>query len=610
MSDEWYVLVDRKIRGPATTSQLRKSLEAGKIHPDTPVRPGTDGEWTLIREIPELVPAAEAPPGDKDSILLASGTAPQTGPSRRLAVWLIAGGVLVLASLVGVVFAVVHWNRVNAPEKASIAVVEPPAAAPRSDTSPFKQATDPKVSLPTAKGSEPVKVAAVREVAPPVQNGPVANNPVKSDPDIKPAEPAAPAAQPAPVAAAVSPTDGGPSLAQAATARDNFDIPWPSPQVDTVSGDLDWEKLDTTIREHNKLYKDWQRERQQYQEMCIHLTKVGSHLQDLERRASGVARTMSQIQGIIGDDNANNAQVFAPPETPRWVQSLAKTYTLRSGDMSRLGTKATRAVNDFNATLARIDTNLASQKKTLTRAVELRGEWVRITRPFSLWTKQERRIPAETSTRWILDNAVFAPAYVDRCVTEIGDKSFEKARQDIAMALERDPSWPELHALQAVLQDLAGKRADADKSFKTAHRLLKKRQPAFIEICEGIVCVNRRNYEGAKAKFRSAAKHDPANPAGQAELALVLVTYPDTKEQESASAVDAATEACKATSWSHWWCLDVLAAAYAAGGDFDRAIAYIHRAKQAGPPEAQQLLDERIAGYKKKQVPSLSVGNL
>jgi tetratricopeptide (TPR) repeat protein len=453
-------------------------------------------------------------------------------------------------------------------------------------------------------------VAAVQPSTPPVPNGPNANNPVKSDPVPKPAEPAAPAVRPAPVAEPAGPSAGGASLAQAATARDSFDIPWPSPQGDAVSGELDWEKLNTTIREHNKLHKDWQRERQRYREICTHLNKVGSHLQDLERRASSVATTMSKIRGVIGDDNANNADVFAPPETPRYVQSLAKTYTLRSGDMSRLGTKATRAVNEFNATLGRLDDNLQAQKKTLTRAVELRGEWVRITRPFGLWTKQDRHIPTETSTRWVLDNAVFAPAYVDRCVTEIGDKSFEKARQDIEMALAREPNWPELHALQAVLQDLAGKRTDADKSFKAARKLLKKGQPAFLEVCEGIVCVNRRNYEGAKAKFRSAAKHDPANPAGQAELALLLIAYPDSKEQESASAVDAATEACKATSWSHWWCLDVLAAAYAAGGDFNRAIGCINRAKQAGPPEVQQLLDEHLAGYKKKQVPALTVGNL
>ena len=78
MSDEWYVLVDRKIRGPATTSQLRKSLEAGKIHPDTPVRAGTDGEWALIREIPELVPAAE-----RRRMIKIRSSSPAAQPRRR-----------------------------------------------------------------------------------------------------------------------------------------------------------------------------------------------------------------------------------------------------------------------------------------------------------------------------------------------------------------------------------------------------------------------------------------------------------------------------------------------------------------------------------------------
>ena len=403
---------------------------------------------------------------------------------------------------------------------------------------------------------------------------------------------------------------GGASLAQATAVHDSFDIPWPSQQGDAVSGELDWEKLNTTIREHNKLHKDWQRERQRYREICTHLNKVGSHLQDLERRATSVATTMSKIRGVIGDDNANNADVFAPPETPRYVQSLAKTYTLRSGDMSRLGTKATRAVNEFNATLGRLDTNLQAQKKRSPARCELRGEWVRITRPFDLWT-QTRPPHTDRDVDPLDSGQCRLCAGLRRPLRHRNRRQdFEKARQDIEMALARDPNWPELHALHAVLQDLAGKRADADKSFKTAHKLLKKGQPAFIEVCEGIVCVKRRNYEGAKSKFRSAAKHDPANPAGQAELALFLVTYPDAKEQEPASAVDAATEACKATSWSHWWCLDVLAAAYAAGGDFDRAIGCINRAKQAGPPEVQQLLDEHLAGYKKKQVPALSVGNL
>jgi len=43
MSDEWYLQFGGKIHGPATASQLRKALAAGKIQPETPVRAGTDG---------------------------------------------------------------------------------------------------------------------------------------------------------------------------------------------------------------------------------------------------------------------------------------------------------------------------------------------------------------------------------------------------------------------------------------------------------------------------------------------------------------------------------------------------------------------------------------
>jgi tetratricopeptide (TPR) repeat protein len=336
--------------------------------------------------------------------------------------------------------------------------------------------------------------------------------------------------------------------------------------------------------------------------------KVGTDLQNLQNRAEAVARTMNKIRGIIGDQNADNADVFAPPETPRWNQSLSKTYTLRSGELGRLNARATHAVNDFNATLGKLDVNLSNQKQTLSRATELRGEWVRITRPFGLWTQQDLPIPLETSTRWILSNEVFAPAYLARCVAEIRGKNYEKAREDISLAISRDPSWVELYALQAVLLDRAGKQVDVDKAFRTIRRLKKK--SAFVEVCEGIISANHHNYEGARAKFDAAAKRDPSDPTAQTELALLLISHPKADLRNPAGSVEAATAACKATSWNQWTCLDALSLSYAASGDFDRAVGCVHRAKQAAPADAQQLLDERIASYKKKEVPTAVVGNL
>ncbi|HEV7999609.1 MAG TPA: hypothetical protein VGP63_07005 [Planctomycetaceae bacterium] len=402
--------------------------------------------------------------------------------------------------------------------------------------------------------------------------------------------------------------DSQPDSRTKATPRDNFDIPWPGSLGDAASAPVDPEKLDKIIHEHNKLFADWKRERHRHDELVNHLNKAAGNLQRLQDRADAVGRTMNKIRGTIGDQNTDNAEVFAPPETPRWNQSLAKTYTLRAGEMGRLNAKATRAMNEFNATLKNLDANADKQKQTVSRATELRGEWVRFTRPFGLWTKQDSPIPLETSTQWILQNEVFAPAYLARCVSEIRAKRYEQAREDIGLAIKRDPNWVELYALQAVLQDRAGKNADVEKSFKMMRRL--KTKSAFAEVCEGIISSRHGNFDGAKNKFESSTKRDPSDPAGQTELALLYLTSTKPEKRDPASAVEAATAACKATSWNQWYCLDVLALSYAAKGDFDRAVGCLHRAKQAAPDDFQQLLDEQIAGCEKKQPPSAVVGDL
>ncbi len=371
-----------------------------------------------------------------------------------------------------------------------------------------------------------------------------------------------------------------------------------------------WERLDSTVREYIDQSGQWDKLRQQEQNQRLHLESVWSKLEDVDRRATAVADTMHRIRKTIGDDNTNNAAVFAPVETPRYVQSLAKTFSLRSRDMSRLSTQASGLMDDFNATLERLDSNLADQKKALSRGAELRGEWMRMTRLFAFWTHRDRRIPTETSSRWILNYPNFAPAHVARCITEIRDKSFGKAGEDLEEAIKKDPNWAELYALQAVLQDRAGNLAESDHSLKKARQLTKKTPLAFVDLCDGMVCVRRRNYDAAKARFRTAAKRDRNDPAGNAQLALLLATCPKGALRDPASAIETATAACQATAWSHWWCLDVLAHSYAASGDFDRAVGCIQRAKQTAPADVQQLLDERIASYQKNQVPSVTVGDL
>ncbi len=63
-------------------------------------------------------------------------------------------------------------------------------------------------------------------------------------------------------------------------------------------------------------------------------------------------------------------------------------------------------------------------------------------------------------------------------------------------------------------------------------------------------------------------------------------------------------------NWGSWWCLDVLAICYAAGGDLERATGCIRAGQNGRAAEVQSLLDERIATFKRKEVPTASVGDL
>jgi Flp pilus assembly protein TadD len=600
MSDEWYVRFGGLIQGPTTASEIREALTAGIIQPETPVRAGTNGAWTPIREFPELgaVPQTAsletALLGGKDSVVLDSANLRRSEASQGLYGRLILGGAIAVAAFGGGVFAVIQLNRPSETRRSHPTAIDS-AATPRRSEKNETIKVAPPVSPP--KIAPVVKVADAAKVET-VPEAPLGNS-------IEPAEKSVRSAS---VAPQNPPSEGGSSPVHQSPSRDSFDIPWPSGQGDAAIDQLDWEKLNNIISEHNKLFEQWKRQRQRYQELNLHLKQVSDKLENFQRRADAIQHTMNKIHGVLGDQNTENAPVFAPPETPRYVQSLAKNYTLRMRDMSWLDAQATPVVSDFNETLKNIDTNLSNQRTTLTHATELRSEWARIARPFGLWVRQDRPIPVESSTRWILDNPVFAAPCLARCIAEIREKSFVKAEEDIELAIKRDPSWAELYAIQAVLQDHAGQHPASEQSFKKARRLAKK--STFVDVCEGIIYSKHKNYGAARSKFRSAAKHDASDPAAHAELALLLVAHPDPKMHDATSAVEAATAACKATAWSHWWCLDVLAISYAASGDFDRAVGCVRRAKQAGPPDVQQLLDERIASYQKKQVPTVAVGEL
>jgi hypothetical protein len=379
MSDEWYVLSGSKIRGPATAARLRKALAEGQIQAETPVRAGTGGEWTFVREIPELCAVPEAasqgvqdsvepegpdftqvgaapetaPEGDDGSVVLGSTHLTQAfarrGRSNRLELDRTMIAVLLSAGLIAAVLAAIQLSRPSAAKNATSTAIDSDVAPRPSQTREIKTApTSRPAMVPVAKPTEGLTVAKAADPVPPKKQ--------LGDPPEK-------AVRAAPVAMPDSRSDGRSETRQRSISRDSFDIPWPTPQRDSIADQMDWEQLDKIIGEYKRLYERWLKQRKSYGEFTNRLTQIATDLQHLQDRADVVERTMNKIRGVIGDQNAENAEVFAPPETPRSVHSLAKTYTLRTVEMGRLNVTATQAMNNFNATLKLLDTNISNQQK-------------------------------------------------------------------------------------------------------------------------------------------------------------------------------------------------------------------------------------------------------
>ena len=102
--------------------------------------------------------------------------------------------------------------------------------------------------------------------------------------------------------------------------------------------------------------------------------------------------------------------------------------------------------------------------------------------------------------------------------------------------------------------------------------------------------------------YRRALAVQPDSPEPLAELAWLLAAHPDPARRDPLEAVTLAERAASVTSYRQPGVLDVLAAAYAAAGQFDRAVTTAETALGLVPPGRDVLataIRQRLEGYRR-----------
>jgi tetratricopeptide (TPR) repeat protein len=85
-------------------------------------------------------------------------------------------------------------------------------------------------------------------------------------------------------------------------------------------------------------------------------------------------------------------------------------------------------------------------------------------------------------------------------------------------------------------------------------------------------CIDARRYEDARRALDEAVRTDGGNTSTLNDLAWLLATAPDTRVRNPHRAIALGHKCCELSHWTDAYCIDTLAAAYAASGDFNQAV--------------------------------------
>jgi Flp pilus assembly protein TadD len=109
----------------------------------------------------------------------------------------------------------------------------------------------------------------------------------------------------------------------------------------------------------------------------------------------------------------------------------------------------------------------------------------------------------------------------------------------------------------------------------------------------------------AVVHFMETVRLNPNQPDVLNYLAWILAVYPDLPVHNLKQAVHFAEKACKLTGYKHPRLLDTLAVAYAANGQFDKAITTAEKAIDlafsAGHKEEAEMIRKRLMLYQNSQ---------
>lgn len=196
-------------------------------------------------------------------------------------------------------------------------------------------------------------------------------------------------------------------------------------------------------------------------------------------------------------------------------------------------------------------------------------------------------------------NPGLAIAYRNRAELFAAESKPREAIADYTQAIEREASDPELYRARAYALQQIGERERALADLDRAVQLAPGEPQGYTQ--RGNLLADAGQYAHAVEDFEQSLAINPDLSETHRSLAWLRCTCPEERYRDSKYALTAAQLAASLSSPDDYLALDVLAAAHANAGDFNRAVNFEHQALQRAPQAAAPPMQARLHLYQQHQ---------
>jgi S1-C subfamily serine protease/tetratricopeptide (TPR) repeat protein len=218
-----------------------------------------------------------------------------------------------------------------------------------------------------------------------------------------------------------------------------------------------------------------------------------------------------------------------------------------------------------------------AQQRLWNEQRSLRSEFLNLADPFGKLARGDHEAGIIALSEWIALDTSNPDAYFARGLAYAHLGQAAEALQDFDRAAEfADAQSAELLAARGWLQVRSGDAKAGENELRQA--LGVDRMSGMVYLFRGMAALESDREGVAIKEFRDAVRVEPGSVEGHRQLAWVLATAQNEKLRKGKQALAAAQRACALTKSKDAACLQTLAAAHAAAGEFTEALRRIDEA--------------------------------